>query len=185
MEDEAASDAQASWWPACCCSFSAAFLNSFPAVFITPPTSSEREQASGKPKPQRASTACCTPSCKGFVFNDRIDAEPHCRYCGQAFNSTTNPQHSKPDRQESLAMAARLRAVGDEQTALRLEEIAPAPEPPNPTSPFEASQSLECRKKCGCAENESACGDGGQGGSLVGGAGKGQAGDAGHGGRAL
>ena len=36
--------------------------------------------------------------------------------------------------------------------------------------PFEASQSLECRKKCGCAEDESTCGDGGQGGSLVGGA---------------
>ena len=93
----------------------------------TPPTSSERErEAPGKPKPQRSSTACSTPSCKGLVFNDRIDSEPHCRYCGQAFNSATSPQDSKADRQELLALAAR---------ALRLEEIAPAPEQPNPTSP--------------------------------------------------
>ena len=34
----------------------------------------------------------------------------------------------------------------------------------------QAPQSLECRKKYGCAEDESACGDGGQGGSLDGGA---------------
>ena len=33
LEDEAASDAQVSWWPACCCSFSAVFLYSFPTVF--------------------------------------------------------------------------------------------------------------------------------------------------------
>ena len=39
------------------------------------------------------------------------------------------------ERQELLALAARLRAVGDVQTAQRLEEIALAPEQPNPTSP--------------------------------------------------
>ena len=42
---------------------------------------------------------------------------------------------SQPERQELLALAAKLRAVGDEQTAQRLEEIAPAPEQTNPTSP--------------------------------------------------
>ena len=139
----------------------------------TPPTSSERErEAPGKPKSQRSSTACSTPSCKGFVFNDRIDSEPHCRYCGQAFNATTSPHHSNPDRQEFLALATRLRAMGDEHTALRLEEIAPAPEQsqPNATSPSRLLKSLECRKKYGCAEDESACVDGGQGGSLDGGA---------------
>ena len=155
---------------------------------FSPPPSSERDrEAPGKPKSQRTSTACSTPSCKGFVFNDRIDSEPHCKYCGQAFSATTSPHHSKLDRQELLALAARLRAMGDEQTALRLEEIAPAPEhpQPNPTSPSRLLKAWNAAKKYGCAEDESACGDGGQGGSLDGGAGKGETVDAGPGSRAL
>ena len=100
-------------------------------------TSSERErEASWKPKPQRASTTCTTPSCQGFVHNDRINKELHYRYCGQAFASTASAQQpSKLERQKLLALAARLRAVGDTQTAERLEEIAPAQEAPGPSCP--------------------------------------------------
>ena len=55
------------------------------------------------------------------MFND-------CRLCGQAFTKNAEErQPAKPERQELLALAAKLRAVGDIQTAQRLEEIAPAP----------------------------------------------------------
>ena len=117
----------------------------------TPSTSSERErEVSWKLKPQRSSTTCSTPSCKGFVFNDRISKEPHCRYCGQAFTSTGAAQQPKRERQELLALAAELRAIGDTQTAQRLEE---------PSSPTRLLKAWNASKKCGCAEDKSACGN--------------------------
>ena len=60
---------------------------------------------------------------------------PHGTRLRQAFASTASAQQpSRPELEKLLSLATELRAVGDTQTAERLEEIAPAQEALGPSS---------------------------------------------------